>query len=93
MSDGHTPGPWIANSKDCRVYGNDGSPIADALQWSHPIQQTYNLYLIAAAPDLLEALKRAEPALWIMATSGHADAVAVHAECRAAIARAEGGQS
>lgn len=42
-----------------------------------------------ATLNLLETLKRAEPAVWILATTGHPDAVAIHRECVAAIARWE----
>ena len=40
--------------------------------------------------ELLAALRRALPAAWLVATSGNPDAVAIHDEVRAAIAKAEG---
>ena len=46
--------------------------------------------LAAAAPALIAALRRAEPAVWFAATSGHPDAVAIYREVLAAIAKAEG---
>jgi hypothetical protein len=46
--------------------------------------------LFAAAPDLLAALERAVPALWLVATSGNADAVAIHDQAVNAIAKARG---
>ena len=51
-----TPGPWVVGGTDYRIRGDDGSPIADVLQWSHPLQQKANAYLIAAAPEMYAAL-------------------------------------
>lgn len=60
----HTPGPWVANNQhagptvwrvesDASGYPNDGWCVADAL---HGPEAEANARLIAAAPDLLEAL-------------------------------------
>ncbi len=40
--------------------------------------------------ELSAALKRAQPALWLLATSGNPDAVAIHSEAVDALARARG---
>ena len=92
----HTPGPWAANwSKyedgnfivqagmpsnrvlaqfDGDGYGPDAQSIADA-------------HLIAAAPDLLEALMMADAAL----SGANMNMKAVEKAIRAAIAKAKGG--
>ena len=54
----HTPGPWncqaLAGEHDFAIYNaEDGSDIALARNFHEP-----NARLIAAAPDLLEALKK-----------------------------------
>jgi hypothetical protein len=84
---GHTPGPWtvgrdfsiIAGSEEiAALYTNDG---ADD---SKPYPVEANARLIAAAPELLEALKDA--------VDGEGDMTAERiARWRAAIAKAEGG--
>jgi len=50
-----TLGPWTAGN-NYRIFGDDGSPIADVLQWSHPLQQKANASLIASAPNMYAAL-------------------------------------
>ena len=62
----HTPGPWVANEHDW-VEIAAGGPIADVYEGSHQPPSTWdvkalstrtaNARLIAAAPDMLEALK------------------------------------
>lgn len=86
----HTPGPWkkVFASNNFEVQNSIGKCVADA--WSYDIdedqdQMTANANLIAAAPDLLEALEAVymmstrNPEAWDMA--------------RAAIARAKGESS
>ena len=46
--------------------------------------------LIAEAPAMAEAIERFIPALWLLATSGNADAIAMHDEARAILARING---
>ena len=58
----HTPGPW--HSCDHRVGRQDGARIADT--WSSAVprdEQAANARLIAAAPELLEALKTVTAAI------------------------------
>lgn len=59
MSAQHTPGPWDRGRADgcTQVYGADGTLIANV----EPVAG--NSRLIAAAPDLLEALQGAMDAL------------------------------
>ncbi len=60
-NDNHTPGPWMIGSKVPRfVYGrNNGEPICtcDSMNESSAKQELANARLIAAAPDLLAALR------------------------------------
>ena len=57
----HTKGPWILD-KDCRnrfIVGPVGSEVvADLTEYHGKAQAEANAQLIAAAPELLEALKR-----------------------------------
>ena len=62
----HTPGPWKQSLPDeCWIIAADGTDIAETIGdyddenvW--PVMEA-NARLIAAAPDLLEALKRIMP--------------------------------
>ncbi len=94
----HTPGPWtIYNTdglkilKNWRVKGSVGYQVCTMNTATTTEEEYANARLIAAAPDLLEACKRAlavlekEPACQIY--SAHAQIV------RAAIARAKGERS
>jgi hypothetical protein len=89
MEGKRTPGPWrVARGR--AVYSvEDGEGFAVAQMWSDPAIQEANARLIAAAPDMLEALREVadlEP--------GHfATASAAKGIARAAIARATGGAS
>ena len=92
----HTPGPWhIGMRPGPIVYGRYGEQVADMRDTVMDADEAYkNLKLIAAAPELLEALKDALEAL-----EGASEALGNPAgvldlamnDCRAAIAKAEGG--
>lgn len=62
---GHTPGPWTPKfDESYNVIGGDGATIAQCKFISFLVRRSAdevaaNARLIAAAPDLLEALKRA----------------------------------
>lgn len=95
MSAKHTPGPW-------EFCGNDSLPILHVYAPDHrnvfngerPLEeQEANARLTAAAPDLLEAAKRAEKVidiLWVSHHSSRADPALE--ELRAAIRKATGEQ-
>ena len=67
----HTPGPWILAEESERVTGTrvcihdvTCRRIADVIPWRGPgTEVEANARLIAAAPDLLSALKRAAPGI------------------------------
>ncbi|OOE15148.1 hypothetical protein BSR09_00660 [Stutzerimonas degradans] len=92
MSNGHTPGPWRAvqasNSGQvhilAEVNGYDRAISMDI--WNDCDEQEANVRLIAAAPDLLEALEHCVDSL--------GSEFALPSECiqqaRAAIAKARG---
>lgn len=83
----HTPGPWSANL-DWIYADADEERIARVVTPErHPEIGEANARLIAAAPDMLTALKYAEPFLRRFGTSDEATAVAM---ALAAIAKAEG---
>ena len=90
----HTPGPWqLHKSDDTLVIGTDGREVAEACgdyteeaEWP---RMEANARLIAAAPELLAALKRAESHFGML-PSGMDEPGSVMAEIRAAIAKAEG---
>lgn len=83
----HTPGPWYCNLHDwANVYANGGALVAIA---KHDGHITENQTLIAAAPELLEALKL----LAIAKYKGPAHLTeALWEQAYAAIAKAEGKQ-
>lgn len=89
MSTKHTPSPWTFNAERLTVDAG-GIPVAD-VRCSEIADEAVepNGYLIAAAPDLLEACKRMvdfEQRLLCSNDGGPALA----ADIRAAIAKAEG---
>ena len=103
----HTPGPWIATKNADVVAGNTNGLIADAFD-GLPHYETdkhiavANARLIAAAPDLLEALKSAMDHIQMLeegieelrqlgATANFCGVSFSHEKARAAIAKAEGG--
>ena len=52
----HTPGPWCAVEDTIfKDYGDKAYPVASVESWGEDTD--HNARLIAAAPDLLEALK------------------------------------
>lgn len=91
---GHTPGPWaVLNDGDdeyAPVVGIEGGKrIADVYQCRTDSEATANARLIAAAPELLAALKLTER--WMMSPSipeGARHAMPIH-DVRDAIAKAE----
>ena len=55
-----TKGPWIADIPDDRILGQDNEVIADMNVCGTSIKEdAANIWLIAAAPDIYEALKDA----------------------------------
>lgn len=93
----HTPGPWHYRTHDGSIGSidaADGTAVAQAFQ-VNPISvdltqasRVANAKLIAAAPELLEALKEALP--WIGGLANENRSVqAVYESIRAAIAKAE----
>ena len=64
MTTKHTPGPWIADGSNIKLTGKETRIVANVSDPHRPTQQTdvniANANLIAAAPDLLEALEDAE---------------------------------
>lgn len=88
--------PWIS-APSPKGYGeHNGTPIVDAKGYVIGVaigdvpeldpDRTATLW--SAAPEMLAALRRAESAAWLLATSGNADAAEIHCDIRAAIAKA-----
>lgn len=89
--DKHTPGPWLCDAGDC---GGDGPGYADIYTADETIIASFNplipggtanAYLMAAAPDMFDALQDALASLEI---SGQSDYVT--GRVRAAIEKARG---
>ena len=85
MTKRHTPGPWVfaaSNGDDCgMIFGKTGV-VCDFVDDPKPA----NACLIAAAPELLDALIRLEQTAGIAAMSDET----VRVNARAAIAKATG---
>ncbi len=94
----HTPGPWIHGRNDAfyrngnRLIWTSKGPgfgtIAEASDYDRD-RSAANARLIAAAPDLLAALKKAAKELGINDPNDHAFESDLAGEIRAAIAKAE----
>ena len=88
MTTQHTPGPWIHYPDDNIISTNGGRKLLEwqaRSQFVSTIERDANARLIAAAPELLAALKRAEE--WL---EGWASAEPYLLDIRTAIARATG---
>lgn len=93
----HTPGPWTVHdwASDLRVQGANGETVVILRTQTGDGYQQYlaNARLIAAAPALLAALKRAERSLQALGAGKPWTAVETRAaaeEARAAIHAAKG---
>jgi hypothetical protein len=99
MTKQHTPGPWFVTPDGAAVYEKDGYGYRGDTVCGLPSRsdsRAANARLIAAAPDLLEALKVAAKAELYDPATGLIDADVldiVQDVARAAIAKATGGQS
>jgi hypothetical protein len=95
----HTPGPWHIGRRagNPAIYAQDGAEVAQMLTVTNDDWRD-NARLIAAAPDLLAALERAEALLRIACNPGIDKNVTLCAsscqwaanEARAALAKAQG---
>lgn len=85
----HTPGPWEVSEDDpCEIESADGRFVAmvlpaPELNWDMNAEREANARLIAAAPDLLAALRAAR---------GYVSQPKVLAAILSAIAKATGGE-
>jgi hypothetical protein len=93
MSAKHTPGPWeasiTANSIGQRhIYDENNHPIAQTVHKDveHPERISANALLIAAAPELLDALQN----LLGFGINGTIESQMAQDDARAAIAKATG---
>jgi len=91
----HTPGPWKIShdmpSKSYEIYANDLSEHADEGDQLHIAEYITeaNARLIAAAPDMLEALEAARSDLWrLQLDHSETPSRTVEAKINAAIAKA-----
>lgn len=89
---GHTAGPWqlTVDSEYVRVTGADGTGLF--FESLHQPGALEDGRLIAAAPELLEALEALD-ALWAESEAHGVDFTHAIAQARAAIAKATGAQS
>jgi hypothetical protein len=89
----HTPGPWNYDRSGYSLYVNSGRELVTALSMDGKRLETSeaNARLIAAAPDLLEALKSV--IAWLDAPDESAFSDSQLALARAAIAKATGGNT
>jgi hypothetical protein len=97
MTAKHTPGPWVIGPDEeydpAVCVSGDGFDICTA--WSGYFAANANAKLIAAAPDLLEALEQSTKEWIELALSGdcgnwNVDQMSVVTNARAAIAKAKG---
>jgi len=60
-----TPGPWHVSTEGCMLIRDDAglSIVAKYVGYTNDIEEISNANLIAAAPELLEALQRCESVL------------------------------
>lgn len=91
----HTPGPWFIDGDDIRAPDGDDDPwyVAEVITGCGPGDATpANARLIAAAPDLLEALKDAQKAIRELRDQGAPTAYwdDIEAANKAAISKATG---
>lgn len=82
----HTPGPWVDGGYD--VEASDRTLVCSMSGWRGPQATKANARLIAAAPELLEALKLADAAL----SGANMNMNVVQRKVSEAIAKAEGAQ-
>lgn len=73
----HTPGPWKIVNQDM-VVGPEGQLVADCERTPYcerpappTVESMVNAHLIAAAPELLEALRKAENRILILSPQGY----------------------
>ena len=92
---GHTPGPWrveeielFETGSGVQVVAADGTVIADNQTYYPQSLDPANAHLIAAAPELLEALKAMSHVE--ARDPGHVESIRAFSLARAAIAKAEG---
>lgn len=97
MKTQHTPGPWAVAMKCTQVWNNDLGGVAVTI--CSGVRSKEDAHLIAAAPELLEALENAknavEKALRSLPKSSDQDSNAMHyarviGECESAIKKAKG---
>jgi len=93
MNSTHTPGPWIVPDGGIRptVYTEDGQHIATLYDCGDVMEA--NARLIAAAPDMYDALKALfdeDGPVRVTVAGKLIDLVAVVDRARAALAKAEG---
>ena len=87
MKTEHTPGPWRIGALVHEVHAADGSLVAELASRGEKYRETrHNARLIAAAPDLLEALR------WIASCEceDDGDNDYIYSKAREAIAKATG---
>lgn len=89
----HTPGPWRVRGKtfnlQIAIVGPSGE-LSDSIAyaWGQNDEAEANARLIAAAPELLEALESAVGAMQVL---GHPPKYGALAKAQAALAKARGG--
>lgn len=84
----HTPGPWAKHGGVIRSLGMNDRKVADVRVLDDEGQANANL--IAAAPDLLEAIKAARDLWGDYLPPGNSNAMKAMKLVNAAIAKAEG---
>lgn len=101
MSAQHTPGPWEwpddGGVREFEIFGPDGTLICECSWHGCPLGEVgalvANAALIAAAPELLEALENLDSAIWRCVDAAEIEGTPVEDAsnaARAAIAKATG---